>query len=519
MPWSSLPDNQTISRANLQDAINNGLFTLKSAFTSDNKQITKANANTYINIPSNVWPGFVKKDDTQLLTKYDLPTASNNYGQFILDAQYGLYFTSMSGSVGGLPTFSFPVTGGNTTVNFSYNISVQSVSLGIDGIPTYTPINVAMYLNSALISSQQINSWPNTYTFSMPAVFPGDTVRFAINTGSVPPPTSYTFQNQSISNVFVSKTNGSIQLATTGKRVFGPASRDAVVQGGYLWRSGNYGSSFTNTGIFGFWTSLSGSDDGVYLVATSAGDASNNAAGGYVYYSTNSGASWTAASTPGRSAWSGSCVFNNANMVVCSSNGQMYRSGTAGASWTAITTKQQYASLACGSSNGNAVLSDIFGQMYLSSDFGNNFTASGYNSIGKIGMYNYGIKMSSNGTNAILMRYSYYADNYSTSIMYSTDSGLNWSTLSGSALTVGSSGYWIGLALSNSSYSYGVTTNIAYTKKITNFSGFTDLSNAGTAGWQSIDVNNGGNYILIGGSGGTSGLFRSSNSGTSFIPV
>ena len=83
MPWSSIANNQTISRANLQDAINQGYFTLKAAFPSDNKQITKDNADAYINIPDAEWPGYTTKSGNQLLTKYDLPTTVTNNGTFI----------------------------------------------------------------------------------------------------------------------------------------------------------------------------------------------------------------------------------------------------------------------------------------------------------------------------------------------------------------------------------------------------------------------------------------------------
>jgi orotate phosphoribosyltransferase-like protein len=50
MSWASLTNNQCISCNNLQDGVNNNVFTLKNAIPVSNKQVTKNEAEFYVNI-------------------------------------------------------------------------------------------------------------------------------------------------------------------------------------------------------------------------------------------------------------------------------------------------------------------------------------------------------------------------------------------------------------------------------------------------------------------------------------
>jgi hypothetical protein len=521
MPWSSIANNQTISRANLQDAINQGYFTLKAAFPSDNKQITKDNADAYINIPDAEWPGYTTKSGNQLLTKYDLPTTVTNNGTFTIDAQYGITISSITGT--GLPTLPTPVSSGSVTnTAFNYTIPSQTLTVNISGSPFFTPLNVALYVNSSLLNYQTITTSPASLSLSLTtAVYAGETIRVAINSGAAPPSPSFTFQNQTVNNVLISK-SGTYGLLTTGRREMTVAGLDAVTASGLLYVTSNGGASWTNTGIRQFWTSIASSDNGQYMIAVG-----NN---GYIFTSTNFGTSWTQRTSAGKTNWNGCCAFNNGVMVAVSrfgSTGNVYRSTDAFATFSNVSPLQSaYVSVACGTSYGNAVLTDGY-RMWYSSDYANTWTElfsvyfTGIKGNYTYDDYKYQLRVSSDGSKITLLRF--YSD--TSLISASSNYGSSFSTISGSSVSITSTGMWMNAGLSNASSSYytlcpqvPLSLN-TYPRTSSSFGALSQLTSPGTAYWQAIDVSNGGGTILLGGSGGTSGLFRSTNSGSSFTPI
>ena len=74
MPWNDLANNQTISISNLIDGINIGLLSRKAvSIPGDTKQITKADANDYLNLDnSNPFTPFALKTFNQLVVKSDI---------------------------------------------------------------------------------------------------------------------------------------------------------------------------------------------------------------------------------------------------------------------------------------------------------------------------------------------------------------------------------------------------------------------------------------------------------------
>jgi hypothetical protein len=78
MSWKSIAGNQTISRANLQNAIDTGVFIQKNGVpgTETNRQITKANAQDYI-YTWDLYPQFRLKASNQLPVKSNLAVQSN----------------------------------------------------------------------------------------------------------------------------------------------------------------------------------------------------------------------------------------------------------------------------------------------------------------------------------------------------------------------------------------------------------------------------------------------------------
>jgi hypothetical protein len=78
MSWASLASNQTVSFNNLQNAVNNGVFTAKTAIPVSNEQITKADANTYVNINTSFGP-YAAKASNQLVVKSNLQAVITSY--------------------------------------------------------------------------------------------------------------------------------------------------------------------------------------------------------------------------------------------------------------------------------------------------------------------------------------------------------------------------------------------------------------------------------------------------------
>jgi photosystem II stability/assembly factor-like uncharacterized protein len=71
MSYSSLANNQTISFNNLQDGVNTGQLSQKAPIPVSNEQITKAEANTYVNIDTSFAP-YAAKASNQLVVKSNL---------------------------------------------------------------------------------------------------------------------------------------------------------------------------------------------------------------------------------------------------------------------------------------------------------------------------------------------------------------------------------------------------------------------------------------------------------------
>lgn len=90
MSWSGISSNQTVSFANLLDAVNNGLFVPKTTITSSSEQITKADANTYVNIDTAYAP-YSAKSSNQLVVKSNLVASLAGFtGECIIASGLGI---------------------------------------------------------------------------------------------------------------------------------------------------------------------------------------------------------------------------------------------------------------------------------------------------------------------------------------------------------------------------------------------------------------------------------------------
>lgn len=71
MSWAGLANNQTVSFNNLQNAVNTNVFTAKTTIPASAEQITKTDADTYVNINTSYAP-YAAKTSNQLVVKSDL---------------------------------------------------------------------------------------------------------------------------------------------------------------------------------------------------------------------------------------------------------------------------------------------------------------------------------------------------------------------------------------------------------------------------------------------------------------
>jgi hypothetical protein len=86
MAWSDLTNARMVTCNNLQDAVNTGVFALKSTIPATNECITKADANAYVYINTSK-PSYDAKASNQLVSKQDLEAQ----GGIVYTPEVGLY--------------------------------------------------------------------------------------------------------------------------------------------------------------------------------------------------------------------------------------------------------------------------------------------------------------------------------------------------------------------------------------------------------------------------------------------
>lgn len=115
-------------------------------------------------------------------------TTTTGASEFILDPQYGLYFTNIVGSGAGLPVFAYPV---NTLQTATYvGLTAQTFTVTIAGGFVFPgDANVTLYVNSLSVAcATLVGGATGTYALALPsAPLLGEEVRIAIGTGTCPP--------------------------------------------------------------------------------------------------------------------------------------------------------------------------------------------------------------------------------------------------------------------------------------------------------------------------------------------
>jgi hypothetical protein len=139
MAYNDLGQNQTISFTNLQSGVDQGVFTAKTTIPISTKQITKTEADTYVNINTSL-PTYAVKASNQLVTKEDLSgiTSASPY------IMYGVAGTAAYKSTDGGATFT-ALSGLTSAYNW---MGIAGDSTGTYIAVVTNSLNLVVYLSS-----------------------------------------------------------------------------------------------------------------------------------------------------------------------------------------------------------------------------------------------------------------------------------------------------------------------------------------------------------------------------------
>jgi photosystem II stability/assembly factor-like uncharacterized protein len=259
----------------------------------------------------------------------------------------------------------------------------------------------------------------------------------------------------------------------------------AVANSGYIYTSTNSGATWTEQTASGqhAWSSIASSADGTKLAAV--------VNGGYIYTSADSGATWTEQTASGQLPWASiASSADGTKLVAVVYGGYPYISTDSGANWTQNTNVSGYlASVSCSSDGTHIAVarSQGSGDVYFSTDSGANFTQSSVVSGGWI----ISIASSSDGTKLAAVNNGGY-------IYTSTDSGATWTqqTASGqrnwTSITSSADGTHLAAAVGGSGFIY-ISTDSGAT--------WTEQTDVGQQNWLSIASSSNGAKLAVGGDG------------------
>lgn len=351
MSWSSIADNQTVSYNNLQDAVNTGQLTAKTTIPSSNQQVTKAAANTYVEVVAN-YPSYAAKSNNQLIVKSNLVDNVKVFATGQIGSTWGLVF----GTNGKTFQINNQATG---------SVMPNCVATSRNG-------------NYILLGRNGISATPGAGRLSQ-----NGGISFFNLTAYVPTTQSIVFA----------------VMSQSGQYMVFSRSDDVVSSSNFqrLYTSNNYGTSFSETyitfplGIRWWQNGASMSADGSrILIAASAGAGSSQA---QRIYSNDYGATWSntnfSVSINALASASGMSSSGQYQLSAWSSNvSHVYVSNNFGSSWTNTglfptpLTQAVWVS-GCVSSSGQYMLMlNESGRLYISSDYGVSWSfANGGNSF------------------------------------------------------------------------------------------------------------------------------------------
>ena len=514
MSWSGLTNNQTVSYGNLQDAVNNGIFTLVSAIPSPtNRESTKSVVSASVSGFNPDYPPYAVKASNAIIVKQDIYQP----GDFILDAQYGKSFTSMSGSVG-LPTFTpaftYPVTGGNTTSEYNGVVAAQTITVGLTGTLFVSPAKVVLYVDSVQVDCQDIANGVQTKTLNLSVtVASPSTIKISINGGTCSStPTTPVFSGKCFSTVAVNRGSGQY-MAAGNTNLF---NSSGFTQG-YLYYSLDYGSTWAQNSTFGYWRKIASSDNGQYVIAVESY--------GKAYLSSNYGVSFTAISglTYSDDFYNSAALSNDGQyqMIVSgnsdSGNNSIVQVSTNyGSTWTTVRSSFfTYASCAMDASGSNFLIGAGFGTSFIekSTNFGSTwssvYTNTNGSSVNDINI---------NASNGWAIASQFGTSFLGSYLIKSSNSGSSWTEISAGSAQQSWLRAIVNNTVSGKALYFLGNTGTSYIQQITGagpsfLNTVSDLTSSGNRNWHALANNDGGSYVLA---GAGNGLWLSTDGGSSF---
>ena len=506
MSWASIANNQTVSFNNLQDAVNNGVFTLKNTIPVSTEQTTASEAEFYVNVIP------IDKSATQLVVKSNLvslTTSTTSTTTTVACYRYELCANDGTGDRNPYP-YTYVNCVGTPSSGSVVNLDCNEICAALDSVDS----------TSGSIFITELGTCATTTTTT--------TTTYVLVGLSTP-----------FTTVAVSRGTGQYQLAGNSNFNVNPWTQGA------LFRSDDYGANWYNTSLYGFWNKVATSDDGQYMLAVEYY--------GRAYKSSNYGGSWTiinnfpfpsinnpygfsalqtlnfrgaalsgdgqfqvistAEDFYGRVTISGSTIESYYNTIFVSNN--------YGVTWTAndheLNQDGLFNAVAI-SANGQIVLAvrgrSVFGigNVQRSTDNGANWSQVSPNVPGNL----VDIAILADGSQAIAARYS---NNYYPYLLASTNSGATWSNVTGGGLTAQQQWQRVSISINGAADAFALpNTNSSIMPKysVPFLSTVILHTPLGSKRWKAVANSNSGQYVLL---GTTAGLWRSSDQGANFSQV
>jgi hypothetical protein len=306
MSYSDLQSNQTVSFNNLQSGVIEGYFLARKSIPSGTKQITKAEAEDYVNVDT-TYPSLAGKAFNQLVVKGNLQGITNIYPYTIyilanagtgvrawqsIDGGYsfnqlGLYPSDNWTEIAGDTTGTYMAVVDSTMSNYvhiSNDSGVTFTAKSLNG-GDFFPYGVSMSTDGQFIAVSGFNIRPDgvatgyakiavssNYGTSFTTVYTDGTLRpYGFNNF---------FQFYSTGRISVSSNGqGMTAIFSFGEYVGFPYNYTRPV--GFTLNSNNFGASWTlgNVTNYGIFQGIALSETGQYQVITADWYDGNNAGG------------------------------------------------------------------------------------------------------------------------------------------------------------------------------------------------------------------------------------------------
>ena len=212
-------------------------------------------------------------------------------------------------------------------INNFYSNDTQVLLLKDDGTPYFTntkDLTVEINMNTYVGPSyEQYSFGPNSGVIYNKLVNENKYQTAVVNGG-------YIYASSDYGVTWTEKTTSSQNWSAVAMS-FSGQYQTAVVNGEYIYTSSNYGSTWTaNTTYSKNWSAIAMSETGQYQTATATGE--------YIYISSDYGNTWSQITFQGVGNWTGIAMTSNGEIQYITNNGYIYKSIDYGATWNNIVT-------------------------------------------------------------------------------------------------------------------------------------------------------------------------------------